>query len=70
VRCIGLVPTSFNEANSSLISGTLRRDKDRSWDLNSAMRLSSTRRIDDYAKIVRDAAKEKVRWFDFLYQRR
>ena len=37
VLCIGLVPTSFKEANSSLVSGTLRGDKDRDWDRNRAM---------------------------------
>jgi hypothetical protein len=37
VRCIGLVPTSFKEANSSLVSSTLRGEKDRNWDRSRAI---------------------------------
>jgi hypothetical protein len=38
VRCIGLVPTSFREANSSSVSRTLRREKARVSGFTLAMR--------------------------------
>src|SRR5262249_13264633 len=37
VRCIGLLPTSFKDANTSLVSGMLRREKDDNWRLSLAM---------------------------------
>jgi hypothetical protein len=37
VRCIGRVPTSFKDANSSLVSGTLLRNADGNRDRDRAM---------------------------------
>jgi hypothetical protein len=36
VRCGGLLATSFKEANSSLESGSLRREADNKWRFNFA----------------------------------
>jgi len=43
VRCIGLVATSFKEANSLLVSGTLLGESDRKWDRFRAMPLNMQR---------------------------
>jgi hypothetical protein len=40
VRCIGLVPTSFREKNSSAVSRTLRREKARGSGFNFVMRFN------------------------------
>ena len=58
VRCIGLAPTSFNEANSSAVSRTLRRAK-RGSGFSFAMRFNMTK---DLSQSTRDVSKQPGNW--------